>query len=195
VAVLLRGYIVRLLFGFGDSTTADLLGWFAGAIVFYSLFFLIGRVFYAMQDTKTPLFTSLAAVALNVVLTVVLSRKYGIIGFPIAQSITSALEVLLLVVVLKRRLGTVGGKQILAGVSRMLVSAAIMAGVLYLLVSQVFLLRAGDKGLAVIGPKFGLLLAAAGLAYLIPCYVLRIKEAKLFITRLKSRVTAPVSLD
>jgi peptidoglycan biosynthesis protein MviN/MurJ (putative lipid II flippase) len=129
------------------------------------------------------------------VLTIVLSRHYGIIGFPIAQSITSALEVIILVVILTRRLGTVGGRSIMAGMTKMVVAGAIMAGTLYLLVSQVFVLQAADRGVLVIGPKFTLLLVISGLAYVIPCYILRLKEAKLFINRLQKRLVAPISTD
>jgi putative peptidoglycan lipid II flippase len=60
-AFVARGYLVRLLYGSGDAATANTLGWFAGTIIFTGLFMLVSRVYYAMQDTKTPLYSVSAA--------------------------------------------------------------------------------------------------------------------------------------
>ncbi len=194
VAILMRGYIVRLLFGFGDATTANLLGWFSGVIVFQSIFFLITRVFFALQDSKTPLYTSIVAIGLNIILSISLSARYGVIGLPMAQSIAAALETLALIVILKSRLGTVGGRAIIKGVSRMVVANLIMASVIYILVSRFLPLYAVDRGFRHIAPKFAVISVAAGLAYIIPSYLMGLREAKQLVQRLKSKVNIPFNL-
>jgi putative peptidoglycan lipid II flippase len=184
-AVITRGYIVRLLYGFGDVDTANTLGWFAGTIVFTSLFMLVSRVYYAMQDTRTPLFLSLGSIPLNIILSLYLSKLYGVVGLAMSASIVAALETLVLIAILRHRKGHFGGAEIMRGVWRMAVAAAVMVPILYMTVSQLLPLYANDKGFTVLAPKFAVLLIIGLSAYLAPCYLLRLKEANIFIDRIK----------
>jgi putative peptidoglycan lipid II flippase len=194
IAVLMRGYIVRLLFGFGDATTANTLGWFAGTIVFQALFFLISRMYYAMQDTKTPLYTSLAMIGVNVILSFVLSDWFGVVGLAMAQSIVSAIEALLLLFILSGRLGTLGLPEIWRGLYRMLLANAIMAGVVYPFVAVLLPLYKADVGFSIVAPKFFVIVVVAAITYLIPCYLLDLREARQFIERFKDQVLRPLNL-
>lgn len=194
VAILMRGYIVRLLFGFGNPTTASILGWFAGTIVFSSLFFLVARIFYAIQDSKTPLYVSLGAIGLNVVLSFALSARYGVTGLAMAQSAVAAIETLTLALILRIRLGNIGLKNIISGLARMLVANLIMASVIYILVARVLPLYLLDKGFEVVGPKFLVIGVAAILSYFVPCYLMQLREAKLFLTKLKQQMLRPLNL-
>lgn len=195
LAVILRGYIVRLLFGFGDPTTANVLGWFAGAIIFHSLFFLVSRAYYAMQDTRTPLYVGIASAAASIVLSLILSRTYGVVGLAMAQSAIAILETLILLIILKKRLGTIGGRAILSGVAKMFVANAIMASAVYILVAQILPLYAVDQGFMAIAPKFAAILLSAGLLYLIPSYILHLKEARQVVSKLFAYMRRPVNLD
>ncbi len=192
ICILMRGYIVRLLLSFGSATTANILGWFAGVIIFQSLFLLVTRMFYSVQDSKTPLYTSIFAIGLNVALSIILAHRYGVVGLPIAQSIASAVETVILLIILKGRLGTVGGKAIIKGVSRMLIANAIMAGVVYLLVGKYLPLYRADHGFVTVAPKFATIAVAAVAAYLVPCYVLRLREAKQFVGKVKAQFIRPI---
>lgn len=194
ITVLMRGYIVRLLYGFGDVVTANTLGWFAGVIVFQALFFLVVRMFYAMQDTKTPLYASLVALNFTVLLSFLLSEMYGVVGLAMAQSIVAAGETLVLIYLLRRRLGHLGLSTIWSGLSRMLIAGAIMSGVVYIMVARVFPLYKADVGFAVVGPKFLIILAVGSLAYLIPCYLLDLNEAHKFASKLKEQLLRPLNL-
>lgn len=194
VTVILRGYIVRLLYGFGDVTTANTLGWFAGSIVFQALFFLIARVYYAMQDTRTPLYVSMSAIILNVALSFGLSSAYGVVGLAMAQSIVAAVETVALVLMLQQRLGTIGLASIWRGLSRMLIAGSIMAGVTYIVVSRVEPLYANDVGFTAVGPKFFNIVFIALASYLIPCYLLNLDEANKFVGKLKVQILKPLNL-
>jgi putative peptidoglycan lipid II flippase len=193
VMVLMRGYIVRLLYGFGDATTANTLGWFAGVVVFQALFFLVSRVFYAMQDTKTPLYTSLAALIFNVGLSLVLSEWYGVIGLAMAQSLIAALETLLLIWILEKRMGQIGLAEIWRGLSRMLIAGGVMATVVYFMVRALPLYKA-DAGFFVVGPKFTMIVGVAAIAYLVPCYMLNLREARQIWRKLREQMLRPLNL-
>jgi putative peptidoglycan lipid II flippase len=193
-AVVTRGYIVRLLYGFGDADTANTLGWFAGTIVFTSLFMLVSRIYYAMQDTRTPLYLSLASIPLNILLSFILSRVYGVVGLAMSASIVAALETMVLLAILRRRKGDFGERIIWRGVWRMVVAAAVMVPVLYLMVARLLPLYASDKGFTTLAPKFVVLLVIGLSAYLVPCYLLRLKEAKSFVTRTKELMARSFNL-
>lgn len=194
-AVVLRGYIVRLLFGFGDPTTASTLGWFAGTIVFQSLFFLVARVYYALQDTKTPLYVSIFAIGFNIILSFALSRRFGVEGLAMAQSIVATVETVVLVTLLRRKIGNIGERGILTGAAKMVLANTIMGSVLYIMVARVLPLYSSDIGFRVIGPKFLVIAAVGALAYLLPSYLLDLHEARKVVEKLKTQIIRPVSLN
>jgi putative peptidoglycan lipid II flippase len=193
-ALVARGYIVRLLYGFGDVATASTLGWFAGSIVFTSLFMLVSRVYYAMQDTKTPLYLSLASIPLNIGLSFLLSKQYGVVGLAMSASLVAALETLSLLAILRYRYGRFGELQIWAGAWRMGLAGAIMLGTLYPLIAQALPLYALDHGFFTLMPKFMLIFAVAIVTYLVPCYALRLKEAEHISTRLRDIMNRSLNL-
>lgn len=176
VAILMRGYIVRLLFGFGDQVTADALGWLSLSIVSQSVFFLIARVFYSLEDTKTPLFTSLASIALNIVLATGLSRVYGVSGLAMALSITTTTELLILMYMLRRKIGQYGMKSMLSQGIRVVLASLAMGGVMYWLISRVLPLLRGDAGFMVVGTKFAIISAGGAMVYLLTARMLKVGE-------------------
>lgn len=193
-AVVLRGYIIRLLFGFGNATTANTLGWFSASIVFQSIFFLVTRMYYSLQDSKTPLFTSIFAIGLNIILSLKLAPTFGIAGLAAAQSITSGLELTALVFILRPKLPSLGLRQIWSGLSRMLIATVIMTSLLYIAVAELLPLYDLDRGFRVIAPKFGLIVIIGAIGYLVPCYALRLPEAHSFMRKLKTQLLRPLSL-
>ncbi len=194
VTVILRGYIVRLLFGFGNAMTATTLGWFSGAIVATSIFFLVTRVFYALEDSKTPLYVSLFAITINIMLSFALGSRYGVAGLAMAQSMVAAAEVLILLLLLSRKLPSIGGAQIWAGFWRISLATAISGSVMYLLVVRSLPLYLNDLGFLSIGPKFALIALAGLVSYLVPCYLLRLREAKLFVARFHEQILKPLNI-
>jgi len=132
-----------LLYVLGDATIAMLLehGAFterSTQLVFYALqFYLIGlvahsaleiivRAFYALQNTMTPVAVGIAAMILNIGLSFFLVGSLNFGGLALANSLATTLEMLLLLWLLRRRLGGVEGGQVLGTLARSLVGAAVM---------------------------------------------------------------------
>lgn len=91
--------------------------------------------FFARSDTKTPVYTALAALVVNVCLNiyVVLYAGYGIVGLAAATAVSATLNCLLLYMILHRRgyfrfTAALGNR-----VLRQLIATAIMAAVLWLM--------------------------------------------------------------
>ena len=194
VTVVLRGYIVRLLFGFGNQTTANTLGWFAGTVVFTSLFFLVARFYYAMQDSKTPLYLSVFTIGFNIVLSILLAPRYGVVGLAIAQSVVAAIETTILYILLTKKLPSLGLPSIINGAYKIVLASMIMASSIYLSLVWLFPLNAADRGFLVIAPKFLLLLVIGTVAYLVPCYVLKLDEAHAFMGRFLGYIKRPLNI-
>ncbi len=194
LAFVARGYIVRLIYSQGDTTMASTLGAFAGSIIFTSLFMLVSRVYYAMQDTKTPLYVSLASIPLNIVLSFALSKQYGVIGLALSASIIAVLETLMLIVLLRVYKGPFGERNIISGALQMLVAGTIMAGTVYILINSYIPLYAHSHGSVALLPKFCLILVVAAITYLVPCYLMRITEAKQFIGWVRDTIIRTIAL-
>ncbi len=192
VSIVLRGYIVRLLFGFGSEVTANTLGWFAGTIVFTSIFFLVARFYYAMQDTKTPLYLSIFTIGFNIVLSLILSPHFGVVGLAAAQSIVAAIEAVVLFGLLRKKLPRLGLPEIFDGALRIGLSSILMGAAIYFAIVYVFPLYSYDVGLTVIAPKFLGLIAIGTLAYLLPCYLLDLDEAHAFLGRFFGYLKRPL---
>ena len=110
--------IVSLLFGRGAFDT-DAISMTSNALTLYSLGMLaiglrevLSRAFYSMQDTKTPMINAGLGVILNIVLNIVLSRYLGIGGLALATSIAAIFTTFLLFISLRKKIGSLGMKEI-----------------------------------------------------------------------------------
>jgi hypothetical protein len=72
----------------------------------------------------------------------------------------------------------------------MVVATLVMAVVVYGLVSKVLPLYLADRGLLVVGPKFILIVFLGAIAYIVPCYAMRLKEARLFVSKLTNKIAS-----
>ncbi len=178
VAVIMRGYIVRLLLGFGDQVTADVLGWLSGVIIAQSVFYVAARIFYALEDTRTPLFTSLMTLGLNVFFSFWMAKEFGVPGLAMAISLVTSIELLFLLFMLKRKIGDYGVRAIAWLAAKVFFAAAVMSGVMYGLITVFFPLYRDERGWRVLGPKFLIVCIVGGLIYFAICWILRVEETR-----------------
>lgn len=193
VAVVMRGYIVRLLLGFGDQTTADVLGWLAGVIVAQSIFFIITRVFYALEDTKTPLITSLITLGLNIGLSILFAREFGVQGLAMALSLVTSIELVMLMLLLRRKIGPYGLRGIVLTGTKIMAATLGMAGVMYIGITQFFPLLRDDLGWRVLAPKFFVVCVVGAVVYGLICWALRVEEFKMFVRLARARYRRQVT--
>ena len=178
IAVVMRGYIVRLLFGFGDQATADTLGWLAGSIIATSLFFMIARVYYSLEDTLTPLLTSLSSIIINIIFSIILSSRYGVSGLGLALTISTFYELILLMILLKRKIGNYGYKSIARSALKISIASMAMSAWIYLLINKVTPLYRDDVGFTTIAPKFFVISFSGVVIYFLAAKLLRVHETE-----------------
>jgi len=131
----LRAQTVRVVLGTGKFNWTDTiltfqtLGLLAFSLFAQSLLPLLNRAFYALQNTKTPLYIGLISEAVNLIMVVLLIGKYSIYGLAIAFSASSFLNMVLLVIFLRKKLSNIDGKNIADSVARIIAASLVGAGV------------------------------------------------------------------
>ena len=103
--------LIALLFQRGEfdaastAETAHALRFYAIALFAHSGLEIITRAFYAMHDTRTPVTIGVAAMGLNILLSLLLIGPLAQGGLALANSVATILEMLVLLYLLRRRLG------------------------------------------------------------------------------------------
>ncbi len=125
--ILLREPLVALLFQYGkfDVHSTDLVAWallwYAAGLVGHNIVEILSRAFYALHNTKTPVFVGVAAMSLNIIFSFVFARLFSQIGwFPhgglaLANSFATALEATTLFIFMRRRLKGIEGGHVANG--------------------------------------------------------------------------------
>ncbi|WP_174522387.1 murein biosynthesis integral membrane protein MurJ [Sutcliffiella cohnii] len=124
--------LVSLLFGRGefDSNaiymTSSALSFYAIGLIGFALREVISKVFYSLQDTKTPMINATIAIILNIVLNIILSRYMGVSGLALATSISVIFCTILLFISLRNKIGSFGLKNITLSFGKIFLSSILM---------------------------------------------------------------------
>jgi putative peptidoglycan lipid II flippase len=128
--ILLRRQVIALLFQRGefDASSTELVAWallwYAVGLVGHSVVEILARAFYALHDTRTPVLVGVAAMGLNLLLSVTFSTLFRRMDLPphgglaLANSLATALEMVGLLLLMRRRLGGLHGTRIWQGVGQ-----------------------------------------------------------------------------
>lgn len=138
--LILRIPVVRLVFGTRDfpwATTVllgKLVAVLAISITVQALAHLLNRSFYALKDTKTPLF--IAGIDLFIYFSLsyyfVFATGWGVMGIAFATVLTAFMELILLLFFLNKKVGGIVSRELWFPQLKMIVAAFFMAVSLYL---------------------------------------------------------------
>ncbi|MGD8456376.1 MAG: murein biosynthesis integral membrane protein MurJ [Anaerolineales bacterium] len=141
--ILLRTPVISMLFQRGEfdaysvELTAWALLWYTAGLVGHSLVEIVSRAFYALHDTKTPVLVGTAAMSLNVVFSLTfpgIFEGYGWMphgGLALANSLATALEMVALLWLMRRRLSGLEGRYVWGGSVKSVLATAAMSGMLW----------------------------------------------------------------
>ncbi len=173
--MLLRRPLVGLIYGDGAFTgeSIDLVAWallwYAAGLVGHCMVEIVSRAFYALHDTRTPVMVGVAAMSLNVALSLAFYQWFARMDLPphgglaLANTLATGLETAGLLVLMRRRLDGLHGGKILRAAGAGAAAALAMGGALWLWMlwsagRPDWLVVAG--GIALGGLVYGILLAA-----------------------------------
>jgi putative peptidoglycan lipid II flippase len=185
VSAVLAEPIIRILFQRGQwhpaqtPVVAGALAAFSAGLVFNGFMLMLNRAFFSLQSNWIPTWIALGNLALNAILDAVFYR-FGTWGIPLATAICNVAGTIALVVLLRSRLGRLGGSAMSMAFSKIFVAAALVAPVSYVI------WRPLDSALGRSFPaqavSLGLALAGAIGAYLGACRVLRVRELQALLS-------------
>jgi putative peptidoglycan lipid II flippase len=164
------------------------LAFLALGLVWYGLVEVLARTFYAMKDTVTPVAAGIFIIVLNIVLSKALLSSMGHVGLALALSMSTFVEALILVVILRRR---IGGFDAGFGVwlAKIIMATGIMTLVAELVAPKLDEVTGGGSAsrlaqLALLGIAVGACVAA----YLLAAWLLGVPEARNGMGQVRSRV-------
>lgn len=193
IAYFARGYLARLIFANDAPQIALILGFFTGAILFRTIYALVSRWFYAQKDSRTPLYVSIFAIALNIVLAYVLSRPdaYDVAGLAMAQSFVAAAEVIILFIVMIMRDRKLLNREFWGGLYRILSVTGFTILAAYVMIS-LLPLNTTDRGFITLGAKLGGITGVTLLVHVGMSALFSLDEVKPLIHKIKKFVLAPI---
>src|SRR5207237_4662001 len=135
--MVVRGPAIKLLFQHGDMTPNDseLIArsvlCYASAIWAFRLLQIVNRAYYALHDTRTPLVMSVVNIALNlaVELPLIWIPWLGEAGMAVGTAVSFAIQAVVMLWVLDRRIGGLELRHSISGTLKMLGAAGAMGAV------------------------------------------------------------------
>lgn len=194
--ILLRMPVIELLFQRGafsaESTelVAWALLWYTAGLLGHSVVEILSRAFYALHDTKTPVLISIGAMGLNIAFSLAFPGLFNRLGwFPfgglaLANSLATAIEMVILWILMRRRLGSLQESFIFDGALKSGLAGLLMSLALWgwlIITQQQSPWLVGIGGILIGGSIFGLLL-----------WLLRIHELRVFIQAMQARLKRPL---
>ena len=177
--------IITILFERGEFT-ANSTQFASIALFFYAIGLVplialevVNRAFYALSDTLTPVLAGGVQIVLMGVLSYLLSQilfpQWGLLplgGLALGLSISNVLELLLLLWLLRRKMGYLHGRALLDGLWRMSAASLLMGGAMW---GMLAILNISNLWLQlIVGSTIG------AVVYLAGCIALNVRELKQF---------------
>ncbi len=186
--VVLQKPVIRLVFERGafdaqaTALTTPAFGAYMIGVVPMAITFFCSRGFSALQDSKTnALVGVLGLVSVKLLMNVVLTRTYGYLGLAMATSAAYATTAVVMLWLMRRKLGGIGGRRLLLALAKTLVASSLASLLAWYGVNGVTdnpvcqLLAGGTAGV---------------LGYILAAYLLRLEDVRGLSIRLVHSVHA-----
>ena len=193
-AIILSTSIVRILFQRGEFDaratymTSVALVFYSIGMIGFGLRDILGKVFYSLQDTKTPMINGAIAMGLNIILNIsfVKFTNMQLAGLALATSTSALVTIVLLFINLRIKIGPFGGKYVVTVFIKALVSALLMALVTRFVYNNLAL-RLGTGTLKEI-ITLATSVASGAIVYGTCVMAIRIQEVNVILATLKSKL-------
>ncbi len=188
-----RGYVVSFIKNSGSALISNILGHLVLAIFCRAIYHILARTFYAKQDTKTPLISSIIAMVVDIVFAIFFIKRLGmgIEALAIAQTISAVVESGILLFVLMKQNRNLIDRGFIKTVIKIIVISLAVGVVTYAMVVLMPLTREDNSFFSVF-PKFALITAVSLGLYLLLSYIFKMDEAESIVRRVKSLLFTPL---
>lgn len=196
--IVLRTPIVKILFEGQQFTPKDTaltsyaLLFYGMAVFAHAAILMLPRAFYALQDTLTPVLVSVFSVSLSILMNWIFLKftALGVGGFALSFSVMGLINMLLLMEILRRKIGGIKGYEILKSFLKGLAASAAL-GLAVFLTKEGIGLISGRMGLT--GHLEAALVVAVGImvgvaVYLGTAWLLKMDELAMTIRLIQSKL-------
>jgi len=191
--VILREPLVRLIYqrrAFGHAATeavAPVMMCYAFGLFAYAAVKIIVPAFLSLQDARTPMRIGLTSTALNFCMNCfavfVMKQVWGL---ALATSLSATFQMVVLLYLLRGRIGRFGGKQIVSSTVRILLATSAMGVVTFAALAAVHALGY-EKGSSARIFEVLFPVSCGLISYLIFCHLLRVREVREVLAALRRR--------
>ena len=165
------------------EVTAAILVCYVVGVPAFGLRDFLSRVFHALQDTRTPFRVSCLVVALNITLNLILRIFLGARGLALATSIAGTTGMCTMLLLLKRRFGHLGLKDILPDLVKIVLAALLCMNICGML--NRFLPAAMGTGRVFL--RLAVCSGAALIVYVLACFAFRVRTIRVFASEVIRR--------
>ena len=163
------------------------------ALIFYSigltsmsLRLLVIRVFYSLQDTKTPMINGAISVTINIILNIILVKFMNHSGLALATSISVTISIIFLFYNLKRKIGSLEIKAHIVTFFKTILASVSMGITSYLIYNLLESYLASPKLFNLIFLVISVIIGIG--VYVLICYMLHIEEIEVIIKKIKAKL-------
>lgn len=167
------------------KNTAAALICYAPGLLFVGYSRIASQTFYALKDTRTPVWVSFWTLLVNLLLGLILMQYYQHLGLAIALSLASLFNACLLLWMLRKKVGSVLQSSLLSPLIKIIPACLLMGIVVGSILSMADWQQTDGQLL-----KGGVLLAAVlvgAVTFLVSCLLLRVEELQQGWQLLKNR--------
>ncbi|MBR1675277.1 MAG: murein biosynthesis integral membrane protein MurJ [Eubacterium sp.] len=190
--IALRVPLVRAMYYQGNFTdenlelVSSLLMFYSLGILGYCCRLILSRGFYSAEDTKTPVRINITILTLNIVLSMIFVNFWGAKGLALAYSTAGFFSMGLLFTFLRRKMGTIRGKEMIISAIKSVIAAGIMCAVIVpLRYGMESFMQTDGKIYHII--QLGVLFVIGVVSYFVAAYFLKMQELKMVLDMVKRK--------
>lgn len=197
LCLLLRAQIVRVVYGTGafdwsdTILTGDMLAFFALSLFAQAIIPLIIRAFFALHDTWTPFVIALISALLNIIFSLTIPDLFAegtqILGLAAAFSLAQIVQLAILWITLRTRIGSLDETTLLPFISKLTVSIIPMAFLIQVLKAPLAHIVDMDRLWGILAQGFVAGIAGV-LLYTLCMIALRVEEVSILGNAMKRKL-------
>ncbi|MCJ7665732.1 MAG: murein biosynthesis integral membrane protein MurJ [Actinobacteria bacterium] len=187
--VVLSYPIIKVLFERGSFTPDDtlrvslILVFHSLGLVFFGLLMIVNRIFYAFKNVRTPLKVASISILINFLLDWVLIKFMGVSGLALSTALVALFNVVILLFILRKKVGSLGAVRIAGSYWKILVSTAVMGIAIYYIWKYISVYAYRSLYWMILG-IFGVIVLGAGI-YIGLTIIFKMDEIKFVLNMFK----------
>jgi len=196
--IILARPIIEIAFVRGCFTASDgvqatsTLRFYSLSLISISIINVLNRIYYSIEDTKTPFYVGVVNVLINVGLNLLVARHFGTNGLAASVSIATTIAVFISFILLRRKIGNLGTKSYIRALIKTLIASVFMGifALCYFPYERLIMTFIPGGGLLTLLRLLMLIIIVgiAAIIYLICLYYLGVREVRDVVSIVKNKL-------